>query len=289
VDLVRAFVARIVGAWRAMAFEQRLATIASLLLLATLFLPWYQKSYFDTGRRLPAQDSLNGFDSADFVLASVVLVAVAVLGMMFARAEGRGFHLPGGDGLIVMIAGGWCALLIFYRVLDHPDPSDNGTTIGIQWGVFVAFLAAAFLVYAGLRIRTAHRPEPPLPAAEGGVVGGGRGGGGGSTAPTRPAGGARPARPARRPSAARDEAWTAVEPLRVPEPGRDAEPGTDVAVPPPAKPPAVPPRARPAARPGEEPTEIAPRRRRPRTPPDDLSPPDQLSFDESETKRLPER
>jgi hypothetical protein len=181
--------------------------------------------------------------------------------MMFARAEGRGFHLPGGDGLIVMIAGGWAALLIFYRVLDHPDPSDNGATIGIQWGVFVAFLAAAFLVYAGVRIRVAHRPEPPLPAADGD----------GSGAP-------RPPRPARRRPADADgeggDVWRAVDPDDAGEaPTRRREPS-----------PRTPP-------PSEAATDIVPRRRRPPPPPadpDDASIPGQLSFDEAETRRRSE-
>ncbi|HEY8583739.1 MAG TPA: hypothetical protein VIL49_12355, partial [Capillimicrobium sp.] len=142
---------------------QRLASFASLLLLLTLFLPWYGKSVYDTSLKRYVEDTLTGFGSADFVMASVVLVAVAVLAMMLARGEGRGFHLPGGDGIVIMVAGAWCALLIFYRVLDHPDVSGEAATIGIQWGVFVAFLAAAFLAYAGFRIRLAHRPEPPLP------------------------------------------------------------------------------------------------------------------------------
>ncbi|HEU4658813.1 MAG TPA: hypothetical protein VFR97_14890 [Capillimicrobium sp.] len=162
-DLVRTLAERVGRAWRGMAPEQRLAALAALLLLATLFLPWYEKSVYDEEAKEFVPDKLSGFGSADFVMASVVLVALAVLAMMLARGEGRGFHLPGGDGIVIMVAGGWAALLIFYRVLDHPDVSGQGATIGIQWGVFVAFLAAAFLVYAGFRIRIAHRPEPPLP------------------------------------------------------------------------------------------------------------------------------
>lgn len=162
-DRVRTVADRVFRAWRGMAPEQRLASIAALVLLATLFLPWYEKSVYDTSLRRYVEDTLTGFGSADFVMASVVLVALAVLAMTLARGEGRGFHLPGGDGIVIMVAGGWCALLIFYRVLDHPDVSGEAATIGIQWGVFVAFLAAAFLVYAGFRIRLAHRPEPPLP------------------------------------------------------------------------------------------------------------------------------
>jgi hypothetical protein len=152
--------------WTGLAREQRVAALAALVLLLTLFLPWYQKSYFDTKTRTPAQDSLSGFGSADFVMASVVLVALGVLALLWARGEGRGFHLPFGDGIVIMVGGIWAALLIFYRVLDHPDVSGAGATIGIQWGVFVAFLAAAFLVYAGYRIHAAHRAEPPLPEAD---------------------------------------------------------------------------------------------------------------------------
>jgi hypothetical protein len=151
--------------WTGLAREQRVAAVAALVLLLTLFLPWYQKSYFDTKTRTPAQDSLSGFGSADFVMASVVLVALGVLALLWARGQERGFHLPFGDGIVIMVAGAWAGVLIFYRVLDHPDVSGAGATIGIQWGVFVAFLAAAFLVYSGYRIHAAHRAEPPLPEA----------------------------------------------------------------------------------------------------------------------------
>jgi hypothetical protein len=163
VDQARGGLGRIGRAWRSLAGEQRLAGVAALLLLLTLFLPWYQKSIYDPAIRDYADDTLTGFGSADFVMASIVLVGLGVIALLFARGEGRGFHLPGGDGTVIMAAGAWAALLIFYRVLDHPDVSGRGATIGIQWGVFVAFLAAAFLIYAGYRIRSADRPEPPLP------------------------------------------------------------------------------------------------------------------------------
>lgn len=160
-DRLRSATERLARAWGRLAGEQRLAVMAALVLLLTLFLPWYQTSVAQGSRFI--SHTLNGFGSADFVMASVVLVAFGVLGMQLARGEGRGFHLPGGDGLVTMVAGGWVALLIFYRVIDHPNVSGPGATIGVQWGVFVAFLAAALLVYAGYRIRGAHRPEPPLP------------------------------------------------------------------------------------------------------------------------------
>ncbi|MEA2242229.1 MAG: hypothetical protein QOD24_1785, partial [Solirubrobacteraceae bacterium] len=38
----------------------------------------------------------------------------------------------------------------------------EGGTVGIQWGFFVAFVAAGALAVAGQRIRAAARPEPPV-------------------------------------------------------------------------------------------------------------------------------
>jgi hypothetical protein len=83
-----------------------------------------------------------------------------VLVLLLARAEQRPFHLPGGDGTVIFAAGAWATLLIFYRVFDRPDISGEGGTVGIQWGFFVAFVAAGALAVAGRRIRVAARPEP---------------------------------------------------------------------------------------------------------------------------------
>jgi hypothetical protein len=42
----------------------------------------------------------------------------------------------------------------------------NAGTVGIQWGFFVAFIAAGALALAGRRLRAAQVPEPPLRQAE---------------------------------------------------------------------------------------------------------------------------
>jgi hypothetical protein len=141
--------------------DQRLTAVAALVLLLTLFLPWYDTSVAQDDRFI--HESYNGFGSADFTLASVVLVAIGVLGLLWTRGEERGFHLPFGDGIVIMAAGGWACLLIFFRVVVHPDLGGSGARVGIQWGVFIAFLAAAFLIYCGFRIHTSRLAEPPLP------------------------------------------------------------------------------------------------------------------------------
>ena len=112
-----------------------------------------------------ASDSISAFGAVSFVEAAIFLVAAGVIVLLLARADKRAFHLPGGDGTVIFAAGLWATALIFYRVFDRPDVSGEGGTVGIQWGFFVAFVAAGALAFAGQRIRVAGRPEPPLPAA----------------------------------------------------------------------------------------------------------------------------
>jgi hypothetical protein len=158
---------RLAHAWRALAPERRLAALASFGLFASMFLRWYSKT--DTvvvhGAAKATETSLSAFQAFSFVEAAVLLVSAGVLAMLFARAEGRVFRLPGGDGLVVMIAGGWAALLIFYRLLDKPALEGNErvtATVGVEWGIFIALLLALGLLYAGGRMRALERPEPPL-------------------------------------------------------------------------------------------------------------------------------
>jgi hypothetical protein len=164
-DAVRGAMRRVARAWRRLGPEQRLAAYAALGLIATMFLPWYEKSTIPRGGRAFVHDTITAFGAVSFVEAAVFLVAVGVLVLLFTRAEGRAFHLPGGDGTVILAAGVWAALLIFWRVFDRPSVGGGaaGSTVGIQWGFFVAFVAAGFLAYAGARLRAAHRPEPPLP------------------------------------------------------------------------------------------------------------------------------
>ncbi len=157
---------RLLQAWRALAPEQRLAAAASLGLFATMFLPWYSKT--DTlvvrDAAKATQTSLSAFQAFSFVEAAVLLVSAAVLAMLFGRAERRDFQLPGGDGAVVMVAGGWAALLIFYRLLDKPGLQGNEritATVGVEWGIFIALLLALGVAYAGARMRALERPAAP--------------------------------------------------------------------------------------------------------------------------------
>jgi|HubBroStandDraft_3_1064219.scaffolds.fasta_scaffold09778_2 hypothetical protein len=245
---------RLARAWGALAPEQRLAAVAALALLVTMFFPWYQLQSLDRKSGAIYSHSISAFGDVSFVEAAVFLVAAGVIALMFARSEHHDFHMPGSDGAVVMAAGCWAALLIFYRVFSRPD--GHGYPVGIQWGFFLAFVAAGTLGVAGWRMRAASTPEAPLRR---GRHGGGR------------------ARERARERPAPDQDITAV----VPSPSHAERPAPDrditVVTPSPSPAPAdAAPNPRPTP-PSPTAPSRAPARSRPRFPP---SPSDQLSFED---------
>jgi hypothetical protein len=159
---------RLYRAYRVLPYERRLAALAALGLFVTLFLPWYQRQFFTVvgGKPVPASDTLTAWGAFSFVEAAVLLVAAGVLTLLFQRAEGRAFHLPGGDGGVITAAGAWTCVLVVWRIFDKQGGQASGQNVvtnGIEWGIFVTLGVAVFLTYVGSRIRAAHRPEPPLP------------------------------------------------------------------------------------------------------------------------------
>ncbi|HST32394.1 MAG TPA: hypothetical protein VLJ80_02625 [Solirubrobacteraceae bacterium] len=160
---------RLLNAWGALGRDQRLAAMTSLGLFVSMLLPWYSKTVVVRTRGGGAgSQSLSAFQAFSFVEAAVLLVSVGVLAMLFARAERRDFHLPGGDGTIVMLAGAWVAILIFYRLFDKPGLQGNEqvvSSVGVQWGIFVALLVALGLAYFGRLMRFGERGAPPLSRA----------------------------------------------------------------------------------------------------------------------------
>ena len=177
-----------------------------------MVLPWYEKSYFVVDGRRPeaATDRLSALQVFSFVEAAVLLVAAGVLFLVWSRAQRKAFHLPGGDGTVIMAAGGWALALLVWRLFDKPDVDDPAATVGIAWGMFAAMGAAGALLAAGARVRAAHAPEPPNPAAEDP---------GWDAAPPRPAPREREGASARRPR----EATTVTEVLGE-RPGWEGEP-----------------------------------------------------------------
>jgi hypothetical protein len=116
--------------WRRVSFEQKVAVVGALLLIVSTFGPF------------------------SFVEAAEILVGLGVLALVGARGEGRQFHLPFGDGTVVMAAGIWAALLIVVRLFER--------SLGQN---LLALACAAILGVAGAAER-AKRPADDLPEEE---------------------------------------------------------------------------------------------------------------------------
>jgi hypothetical protein len=158
-------------AWGELDRDRRLAAIAAVALFVTMLLPWYQQNAVVTTAKVAplVSRNLNAFQVFTFIEAAVLLVAVSVLFLLYMRAEGHEFRLPGDDGGVVLAAGLWSALLLILRLFDKPGITQHGVAanVGVQWGIFFALAAAGLLAYTGSRMRAGRstigqRPEPPL-------------------------------------------------------------------------------------------------------------------------------
>lgn len=152
-------VRRALRAARLLNTEQRVAAAGALLLIVSTFGPF------------------------SLVEAGELLLAGGVLALLLARAEGKRFHLPFGDGTVIAAAGIWAGALIVARLFDRPLGQN-----------LLALACAAILFLAGARER-AKRPADDLP-------------------PEHEAPPVRRRRPPRRPGAASD---ATTEPLPPPE------------------------------------------------------------------------
>jgi hypothetical protein len=123
--------AELLGAFRALNAEQKAAAVGALLLAISTFGPF------------------------SFVEVAEILVALAVLALLRARALGKRFHLPFGDGTVIAVAGMWAAALIVVRLLDRPLGQN-----------LLALGCAAILIAAGARER-AKRPPDDIPPEHG--------------------------------------------------------------------------------------------------------------------------
>ena len=119
--------ADIVGTFRLLNAEQRVAAVGAVLLAVSTFGPF------------------------SFVEAAEFLIALGVLALLRARALGKRFHLPFGDGTVIAAAGIWAGLLIVARLFDRPLGQN-----------LLALACAAILFLAGARER-AKRPPDDLP------------------------------------------------------------------------------------------------------------------------------
>jgi hypothetical protein len=82
-----------------------------------------------------------------FIEGAVLIVACGLLLLVKARADGRNFHLPFGDGIVIAFAGLWGGCLIATRVFVRPVVTS-----------LLGLTCAAVVIIAGV---SAHATRPP--------------------------------------------------------------------------------------------------------------------------------
>ena len=117
--------------WRRLGPEQRVAGIGATLFVISTFGPF------------------------SFVEAAMALTGLAVLALLKQRADRREFHLPGGDGTVILAAGTWAAVLVVARIFDRP----LGQSV-------LALACAAIIAAAGLRERAKRPADDIAPRAD---------------------------------------------------------------------------------------------------------------------------
>lgn len=138
---------------------RKLAAVASIVFIVSLFLPWYEKSVLPQGAKSFVTTSLSAFGDFTWVEAALLLVDAAVIALLYLRSTNRRVELPGSDGTMIALAGGWMLVLLIVRVFDRPSVDGGGAaaSVGLQWGLLIAMAAAGAVLAAGLATRAIER------------------------------------------------------------------------------------------------------------------------------------
>jgi hypothetical protein len=122
---------------------------AALLLLASLFLPWFTTSETNPNSTLAGA---SGGDSATawevFGVLDWLLIAACTAPFILSWIVARGHKLTWKPGEVTMIVGITAFVLILCNgiILGRPEP---GIEIGLAIGYFVALIASAGMLVAG--------------------------------------------------------------------------------------------------------------------------------------------
>jgi hypothetical protein len=126
----------------------RLAAVGALIVIASLFMPWYavQLVLF----KAISESALSAFGAAT---AALVLTTGAALYLITRAARGYRLPRPLSVGAVLALAGAWSAALVLVLIADRPDEILGLRRVELRFGVFVALAGAIALVAGGLRMR----------------------------------------------------------------------------------------------------------------------------------------
>jgi hypothetical protein len=147
-----------------------IAGAGGIVLLISLFLPWYGVSVDIAG--FSASESGSGWQALGFIDILLFLISVAAIAIVVARAAGAlPADLPA--PVILLGLGALAVLLVLYRIIDIPADGDVPDQVDLsrKVGIFIALIGGAALAYGGWRTnseapvaRATPAADPPPPA-----------------------------------------------------------------------------------------------------------------------------
>ena len=148
----------------------KVAAACGLLLLLSLFLPWYSTSESFGGEVEDAVGSLSAWQAFSFTDFFLFLLALAAIALPLLAAGG---WLPAKApplGRLLLSVAGIAAALVFLRIVTSPIGEDAAGTVesGRRFGGWIALLAAAGIAVGARQVTvaaSAARRRRPTPAA----------------------------------------------------------------------------------------------------------------------------
>ena len=141
-----------------------IAGVGGIVLLISLFLPWYGASVEVAG--FSASESGSGWEALGFIDILLFVIALVAIAVVAARATGK---LPAEvpAAVVLLGLGALAVLLVLYRIIDIPVEGDVPDEVDLsrKIGVFVALIGAAAVAFGGWR-RNTETPgsDPAAPA-----------------------------------------------------------------------------------------------------------------------------
>ena len=143
-----------------------IAGVGGIVLLISLFLPWYGVSVDVAG--FSASESGSGWEALGFIDILLFLISVAAIAIVAARAAGA---LPADipAPVILLGLGGLALLLVLFRIIDIPVDGDIPDEVDLsrKLGIFIALIAAAAVTYGGWRTNAESPRGRVTPATDG--------------------------------------------------------------------------------------------------------------------------
>lgn len=140
-------------AYRRLDVHQRLGAVGALIVIASMFLPWY-------GLPLGGGIAKTGFTALGWAELALLMTVGAALVLLYEHARGRVLPFPLDEGTLMLVSGLWSGLLVVYLMFDRPTfrLGSFDQTYNLRYGIFIALSGASLLFVAGLRERGAAHP-----------------------------------------------------------------------------------------------------------------------------------